>query len=259
MKRTFLTFLLCGFAGLAMAQDCNIDSTIVQTGGVISPPPTGENNTDSLPDACRGEVYNLSFTINVPTEYSGFAINNVTIGTSNAISGLPEGLTYACEPANCVFPGGSLGCILVYGTVSASATTGVNSLGIAGTINTSLAPIPFTFPGFIAPGNYYLEVKAAGTCEVSGTDDPDSPVADLKNAPNPFTGLTNITVESRVSGLVQFEVFDLLGQRVYAENVRLTEGPNQFTFDAGELASGSYFYSIGNRSGKTTRMMVVNR
>lgn len=258
MKKALLFFVLLSCAGAVSAQTCSVDSTILQTGGIISPPPTSTTYADSLPDACLNQPYSLSFTINVPTDFSGIPINDVTIATTGAVTGLPTGLGYSCNPPNCVFPGGSLGCILVYGTVAGSNPVKTYDLGISGVINTSLAPITFTFPGAFAPGNYYLEVKPAGTC-VSATGDLSSPVTGLKNTPNPFGAQTFIEVESRIEGMFQFEVFDLLGQRVYADDVHLYEGSNKFTFDAGDLASGSYFYSVGNREGKTTKMLVVTR
>ncbi len=261
MKKALLLFVLLSTAGAVMAQDCDVDSTVLQTGALLSPAPYSDQNpVYNLAKACIGEPYSQSITVNVPTSFSGFPIDSVGIATTGAIGNFPAGMTYSCTPPSCTFYPGSLGCILLYGTPNASNTApDTLDLTITATVYTSLIDIPVSFPGQAAPGShYYLILGPNGSCN-SAASDLNSPVAGLKNAPNPFSAQTFIEVESRTEGMFQFEVFDVLGQRLYAEDVRLFEGPNRFTFDAGDLASGSYFYSIGNREGKTTKMFVVAR
>lgn len=260
MKKVTLLLCLFAWAWTAGAQDCVVDSSVIQTGALLSPAPYSDQAPDyNLAEACIGEPYNQSITVNVPTTFSGFPIDSVGIATTGAIGNYPTGMTYLCEPPTCTFYPGSLGCILLYGTPAASVTPGTFDLTITATVFTQLIDLPVSFPGQTAPGShYYLIVNETGEC-ASAASDPNSPVASLKNTPNPFAAQTWIEVESRADGLFQFEVFDLLGQRVYAENVRLVQGANRFTFDAGDLAAGSYFYAIGNREGRTTKMLVVSR
>ena len=78
----------------------------------------------------------------------------------------------------------------------------------------------------------------------------------MKSAPNPFEQQTEIMIESLVNGAFQFEVFNMFGQRVHQQSIRLNQGANQFTFDAGDIPSGTYLYSIGNTEGKVVRKMV---
>ena len=66
-----------------------------------------------------------------------------------------------------------------------------------------------------------------------------------QNYPNPFNPATTIRFTLENSSSVVLEVFDLKGQVVSVlENKTLTSGSHEYVFDAGFLASGTYFYSL---------------
>lgn len=272
MKKTVL--LLCAVVLTAMhsthAQTCVRDSSVLLYDSVyISPAPyTPTNPVYGLATACIGQPYNQSVTIDVPTDflYQGsipITIINASIATTGAISGLPTGVTYLCDPPNCVFNASTLGCILLYGTPSDPAQAPdtfdlVISANIFGIIFGSQQNIPIAFPGPISPGNYYLILKTAAGC-ASSAYDLNSRITSLKNVPNPFSDATAITVVSEVSGEFNFEVFDVLGRSIHAQAVNLVEGENQFTFEAGNLPNGSYYYVLSNAEGRASRTMVIAR
>ncbi len=270
MKKTLL--LLCAFALITFslqAQACARDSSVLKVDTVfISPRPyTPANPVYGLFPACIGQPYNQSVTIKIPAMYTfqglQININNANLATSNAITGLPAGITYVCDPPNCVFNANTLGCILLYGTPNNPAQAPDTfdlkiKANIVGTVFGAPATIPIDFPGPIAPGNYYLRLFAAGNC-LSAAYDFGSPITSVKNTPNPFNQQTLIEVQSAVAGGFHFEVFNLVGQRVHTQMVEMTTGSNQFTFDAGSLPVGSYIYSLSNPSGKVSRMMVVGQ
>jgi len=264
MKKVLLLLLTVVCFSAVQAQTCVRDSSVLQNDSVIiAPRPV----TDTYPfydlaQACIGQPYLQSFTLKVPASFTfqGFTlpITSAQIATTGAVSGQPVGITYLCDPPNCVFNANTLGCILLYGTPTAANVADTFSLAIAATINSSIGPVPITFPGAVAPGSYFLVLNAANNCSSSAYD-LNSQIIDIKNQPNPFSGQTTIDVESIVTGDFQFEVFDLLGKRMHQQNIRLFQGNNQFTFDAGNLADGTYFYSLSNKEGKVTKVMVVAR
>lgn len=262
-KFLLLLFTVASFVAV-QAQTCVRDSTVLtDTAAVIHPRPYSDTyQVYALAHACIGQPYLQSFTLAVPSSFTfqgiTLPITSASIATSGALSGQPVGITYLCDPPNCVFNANTLGCILLYGTPTAANTPDTFSLVIAATIQTAFAPVPVTFPGPVAPGNYYLILDAAGSC-VSSAYDLNSQIVGIKNQPNPFGQQTTIEVESVTTGDFQFEVFDLLGRRMHQQNIRLVEGTNQFTFDAGTLADGTYFYSLGNREGKVSKVMVIAR
>lgn len=264
MKKVLLLLLtVCTVAGL-QAQTCVRDSTVLQEDStIILPRPYSDTYPfNDLAVGCIGQPYLQSFTLNIPATftYQGFTvpITSASIATSGALEGQPAGITYLCDPPNCVFNANTLGCILLYGTPTAANTPGTFDLLINATVNTQFGPVPITFPGAVAPGSYSIVLNAADNC-ASSAYDLASQVIGIKNQPNPFAQQTTIEVESVVDGDFQFDVTDLTGRRLHSQTIRLIQGTNQFTFDAGELADGTYFYSLSNREGKVTRVMVIAR
>lgn len=264
MKKVLLLLLTVLSFVAVQAQTCVRDSSVLQEDSTIILP---RPYTDSYPFydlavACIGQPYLQSFTLNIPSTFTfqgiQIPLTSASIATSDAVEGLPVGITYLCDPPNCVFNANTLGCILLYGTPTAANTPDSFDLVINATVNTAFGPVPITFPGPVAPGSYSLIVNAANNC-VSSAYDLNSQIIGIKNQPNPFSQQTTIEVESVVGGDFQFEVFDLLGKRMYQQNIRMIQGTNQFTFDAGSLADGTYFYSLSNKEGKVTRVMVVAR
>lgn len=272
MKKTLLFLLFAAIAfSAAMAQTpppCKRDSSVIKdTTAIVSPLPyLATNPVYRLNEACIGQPYRQYFTVEVPTTITiqGFTAGlvNASLPTTGGVTNLPGGLTYACDPPNCVFNVSTLGCIVLYGTPNAPLPSLPDTLDlkIKASVITTLGAFPFQIdiPGPAVPGNYYLIVKPAGSvCAVTGTDDLSTQISTMKNTPNPFSGQTMIEVEALESGDFRFEVFDLLGQRVHTNTVRLETGPNRFQFDAGKLPQGTYVYSLSNGIGRASKRMVV--
>lgn len=260
MKKILPLLIFVSFLFGANAQNCMRDSSILQTGALLSPPYWDSTSMlYALTDACINHPYSQSVTVNVPPTYQNIPINSVSVATTGAVTNLPVGLTYACDPPNCVFNANTLGCIRLYGTpTTANTAPDTFDLHIMVSINFPFGSLPLTFPTDL-PGNnhYYLALKTEAC--LAGIYDHNNLLGYVKNAPNPFSGETNITVESLVPGNFQFEVFDLLGQRVHARALRLDAGVNEFTFDGSQLPNGSYFYTIGDQNGKVARRFVIAR
>lgn len=265
MKRTLtlLCAVCCALSSIqAQAPVCVRDSSILLTGAILSPTPWDTLTKQyNLKDACINHAYNQSVTFNVPLTFQNFPLTSVNVATTGAVINQPIGITYACDPPNCIFNAGTLGCLVLYGTPTmANTAPDTFDLGIKVLIK-SIFDLPLTFPNTGLPNvpeqHFYLALKDEA-CLV-GTYDLGNQFTLLKNAPNPFGNQTVITAESQISGDFQFEVFDLLGTRKYTQTLRLEVGVNEFTFDAGELPNGAYFYTLGNRDGRAARRMVIAR
>ncbi len=133
-----LSFLLVFFVFGANAQ-CTPDASITTPGFYPAP--------DSLPCVERGIAFDTvlqfkNYTTIDPAAF-GFPQLPVTITVNwvrvDSIAGLPSGLTYACSPVDCQFPGGSNGCISFTGTTNDAA--GLYNLTIFATVNVDV-------PGF---------------------------------------------------------------------------------------------------------------
>lgn len=67
----------------------------------------------------------------------------------------------------------------------------------------------------------------------------------LQNYPNPFNPLTNINYQVKEKGFVSLKVFDMLGKEVaILVNETKEEGQYSIMFDASNLPSGIYVYSL---------------
>ncbi|HQF43850.1 MAG TPA: T9SS type A sorting domain-containing protein [Ignavibacteriaceae bacterium] len=80
----------------------------------------------------------------------------------------------------------------------------------------------------------------------------------LSNYPNPFNPITTINFSIKESGLVNIKVFDLLGQQI-AElvNEEKEAGSYSVYFNASNLPSGVYIYSISSKNYNQTRKMLL--
>lgn len=266
MKKVLLFLAVALLPALSFAQTtCERDSNLLVTGGLLSPAPYSPDSPFiNLKPACINEPYNQSVTVNVPPTFSlngiTVPITSVSIPTTGGVGNYPAGMTYTCDPPNCVFNANTLGCILLHGTPNASnPAPDTADLALTATVITPFGPVPVVFPGNQAApdDHYYLIVNPTGQC-VSGANEAGSPFSAVRNLPNPFSSQTIIEVQSTQSGNFRFEVFDLFGNRLHTEAVSLYEGPNQITYDASQLPAGTYLYTIGNASGQSVRRMVKN-
>jgi hypothetical protein len=110
-------------------------------------------------------------------------------------------------------------------------------------------------------GDYTLFPTEAGdvvSCNPADTNDLPLAFA-LGNAyPNPFNPTTTIDFTLAVTGETSLVVFDLAGREVarLAGGV-MSAGTHSVVFDASELASGVYFYTLNAEGFSTSRKMVL--
>lgn len=81
-----------------------------------------------------------------------------------------------------------------------------------------------------------------------------------QNQPNPFSGTTTLSYNLPISGQVSLKVYDMLGNEVATlveENQ--PEGPHALAFNAGDLPSGVYFYSLRFMDAVRTGKMMVKK
>jgi uncharacterized repeat protein (TIGR03803 family) len=72
----------------------------------------------------------------------------------------------------------------------------------------------------------------------------------LKVYPNPVNSVLTVEVKSEkliVNSIV--EIYNVLGEKVYAQNLKLAQGENSFTFDVSGFSSGVYLLQINTADG----------
>ena len=278
MKKPLLAIFTLVFAisfTNLQAQNCMPDEMFADsTAGVYPLPDPIGSPTSSLNPGCVNVPYEQLFTAVVPdslsTVFNGAPIEAALLSVAvNDITGLPAGVTYACEPPDCVFLQETTGCVLFSGTpTEAGEFAPVVSTTVAANIGVELSlPVNFpTQPGDPVPifdGEYKVIIHAVGSgeaaCLVGVNDALEDVLGVQQNVPNPFNGITNITIDSKESGAFDLKVYSLIGEMVHSEVLTLSAGENIVQFDGTNLDSGMYFYAIGQGNAVVTKRMVVSK
>lgn len=262
------------FVNSMNAQDqCVPDSMFRDSMVGVYPPPLNDMNPDGGIDesACINAPFLYTLTIKVPTTliFNGvpIGVDSIVASTEGAISGLPEGLRYTCNPPNCVFDPlvDSLGCLLLRGTATDVNTPGDYELTLMVDIfnDSPFNPLMLTFPNTFfegADGQYILTLEPEGSTNcLVGTNDLFAEKFSIQQSPNPFSYFTTLNIESESTEDLSFDVYDLLGKRVYQETVRIYEGSNSIEFDGSSLEEGIFIYTLGNKEGLVSGKMTISR
>jgi len=226
----------------------------------------GEGGLAEFP-ACINEAYDLVFTIRLGDSVNVAGLGSIdifsaTLGTTGAVTGLPEGLNYFCNPPDCIFPDTLLGCILVTGTPTEANAPGAYPLVIRGSVLLDgFGDFPLEFPGLLAAGEYILDLNDTGGCEEVSTSIPSylKSNIELSNIPNPVHTTTMIEMTSLIDGDFQFKVFDMTGKSIHSENIHLNVGYNTLSYDATSLGEGMYIYTLGDGNAMIYEKMMVSR
>ncbi len=113
------------------------------------------------------------------------------------------------------------------------------------------------FDGQVAPIRATIDLMAGST----DTEDADVLPRTLtleQNYPNPFNPSTQIRFSLPQTEDVQLQVFDLLGRNVATlVNSTLPAGQHEVSFDASDLTSGLYLYTIATPSRRISRTMTL--
>jgi hypothetical protein len=81
-----------------------------------------------------------------------------------------------------------------------------------------------------------------------------------QNYPNPFNPSTVIRFQLSVAGNASLKVYDLLGREITTlVNESLQPGTYEVRFDAKELSSGIYLYTLRTDNFSETKKMVLIR
>jgi hypothetical protein len=262
-------FFLCVFvlaAAAGHAQTCTPDPLFVDSSGVFPLPYDSIAQTGGIPvSACIGKPFEFTFTISNsgPFDYNGIPIEFPYVrldSTGSAITGMPVGYNYTCNPPNCKFIFGTSGCVKIYGTANVINQPGNYDLIITGFIPLFGNETPVTFPGPIFPGKYTLELEpnTSTSCLVSVKDAASLGML-MGNSPNPFADQTAISVVMHEAGAAQLSIFDIHGRLVSAQEIYLMFGQNDVPFDGSALTEGTYVYRIARGYSILSGQMVIMR
>lgn len=205
------------------AQNCLPDSIYRDSAAGVYPRPVSMDypNGGIHKKACINKPYDFTFTVVVPDSIliplspTPVPLEQVAIDTAGAISNLPVGITYACNPPNCVYKKNTFGCLILKGIPDDTNVPGdykpVIHMKVTVNIGFPLT-VPADYPGPIAPGEYILTLLSENDCALS-TDNQN-----IKTNfwfPNPTNGYINSTA----SHIEKVKIFNLNGKLIYSEEM----------------------------------------
>jgi hypothetical protein len=207
-----------------------------------------------------GQPYTQIIYIHPPDDTSAnvppFGNINVTVVniTLDNVGNLPPGLSYVCNPANCVYPGGVSGCAVISGTPT---VPGMYVLDIAITSNGTVTIIGQTIPvsqqDTIQSYRIVVDPAASGIAQFeSGAGLQIGPV---------LAGPGGLTVylESAMAGPVEWAVYDMTGRLVFAQVAGVVPGPNTVLLPAHAPGPGLYVLSARTATGAATKRFAAFR
>lgn len=273
MKQLLLLFTISFLTVELSAQACMPNEMYTDSAVGVYPAPY---NPDTNPEggitesACIGSGYEFVLTFVIPSTINingwDVQLNSIEIAESGAVGGLPIGLSYDCNPGDCIFtPEDGIACMVIKGTATDVNTPGVYPLTIDTKIYTSLGDFNISFPTAAIPGadgEYNLTLLPNGdpNCTVAATNDYLTSNINVSNSPNPFGSTTIIEVNSKINETLQFKVFDMLGNLIHQREVEVFQGiTNNIEFDGTALAVGIYNYSLATENAIISKKMVISR
>ena len=170
--KQILTLVLVFFTAISISAQCNPDLMFADSTGFVFPAPFKDDRPEGgiQDSACINQYYEFVLTLKIPDmiNYNGLNVGMeyIEIEPTGAVSGLPDGMSYACNPPSCTFvPDDGMACIIINGTPTNTDDIGDHDLTIASQIKVDIliAPVPVTFPDNNdiidgADGNYILSL-----------------------------------------------------------------------------------------------------
>lgn len=244
MKKILAVFTASAMAVAAFAQ-CNPSQLFTAIGipGVYPLP------TDPLPDGFINSPYNVTgvtltfVTSDQPVDPSTLPLplpfpippgNQVTVTgiTVGAVTGLPPGMTSACNNANCSWTFPDQGCLLLSGTPTTAGTfTVAFDLTLTGTLDSPFGSFPF--PAQALPVQYDLTIS-------DGSSVAEFALSGLNLYPNPTSGMVMISYPAVEKETARLEMIDLNGRVIMTQESPVQADGGVLSVDAAHLAQGLY-------------------
>jgi hypothetical protein len=282
MKKIYFTLLaITATLTSVVAQTiptCSLNPTFISSGKIGIWPDSATNFISGT----VGVPYVQNITVKVPKDtvvsvvracFNRFELSTPT-GTVNY--GLPPGLNLGSSTTalangtinaapSYTFPGFANNCASIYGTPTTAGTYTLHlkvqpyTTGIS-TFQSCPLPVNASSGSTTLAGAQYLNYYIITISAPAGVQEIGKDKMGLyQNQPNPFSSTTDIKFYVEGEDDATITVYNALGSIVHQQTVKTTLGENKVTFNASNLSSGTYIYSLKYKNAITTkRMMVIN-
>lgn len=254
-----------------MAQTCVPDQTLADSAvGIYPPPYDSVTMMGGITDkACVNTYYETVLQVRVPesVDIQGITatINSISV---SGVSGLPDGLTYACTPGSCsIVPDDTVGCVLIYGTVGQDVAPGDYIITLDGTVSTTpfgdldLSLVIDLLSTGTGGQSIFISVLEEGNpeCMTASTHELTSEELHVQIFPNPTYSELNLQIDAAESADYELRLINLMGQTVYQDALPVFFGQQQKQISLPQLPAGIYSLQLQNEQGFLSRKVVINR
>ena len=226
-----------------------------------------------------GVLYEQNITVKVPkdTLVSGFHIcfNRFELSNPTGVTNydLPPGLNFSSSTAavangtingapSLIFPGNANNCGGIYGIPTVAGTYTLH-LKVQPYVNIpplgSCPNTPTVSAGsanIAGPQNlnyYIIKISAPSGVQEIGKDK----MGLYQNHPNPFSSVTDIKFYVEGEDNATITIYNALGSIINQQTIKTSLGENKVTFNASNLSSGTYIYSLRYKNSTITKRMIV--
>jgi hypothetical protein len=240
------------------------------------------DETTVLPHAILGESYETFFDMRIPTDtvidydLTDDGIDNpqtfdpvfiTSIGV-NTVQGLPADFTYECASlsasgsiteGNCIFEGGGYGCLRLSST-EVTSPVGTYPLTVALDIVATYEVFGIMIPVEVTDDTFlnYLVLLIEENNNTSTAEIVDARAfRHLGLYPNPAENDFTLKFGNNKAGTVDFRIYDLLGNSIYASDIQTDIGYNEISFDCSHLVPGIYSYTLSNGNKIITKQVII--
>lgn len=252
---SFTLFMILGFISTIQAQLCVPDPAYSNKPAGIYPEPYHQRlnpNGGILDSACINKLYKFTLTVVVPdsfpTSFGNLSLDSIVI-TKNGVLFAPKGIGYSCNPPNCKFNGGTLGCIELKGTPTSdnAIKTYDLKLKVKITVWNGILIINDTLPTYLSDSAHYflpLFEENSNNCNTSSTYDFDNNEISLIINPNPVAEMLNVSFDILESSKFMYSIMDLNGNK-FIENSGYSQNGRVYKEEyIGDLKNGVYLFEL---------------
>ncbi len=260
MRRYYFLFLVIFLIYGLNAQDiCVPDTVYIGSGSYINPEPYHPRlNPDAgiLDSACVNHDYSFVFTAVVPDSLLGFTLDSIVI-EENGILNIPTGISYACNPPNCNFSSGTIGCIELQGKPEpGNALTYYDlKMKVKIVVGGGLLTINDTLPDILSDSAHYFLPLFDEDCVTDVNDYRlDNFNVDIVN--NPVLQTLKFNVNTNSNGNIRYSVIDIMGNKILTKttNINLIDEIHE---NISGLVPGIYFLKVSQNNFEITKKFTV--
>lgn len=255
----FFVFFVFNFFYLNAQVDlCEPDTTYAGSGSYINPEPYHPRlNPDAgiLDSACVNHDYSFVFTAVVPDSLLGFTLDSIVI-EENGILNIPTGIGYKCNPPNCNFSSGTIGCFELNGKPEpGNALTYYDlKMKVKIVVGGGLLTISDTLPDILSDSAHYFLPLFGEDC-TTGIYDNAVQKFDVRIKTNPIYNLLEFNVISDSNDKIDYSIYSINGKKVINNNESYFT--NEIRENISGLSPGIYFLKVKQGNNLITKKFTI--